>query len=199
MSKDPAILFYTSDFMMGTYCMSHEQLGIYIRLLCIQHQCGGLIEKEAFSAMVGLHLVVKSKFIETENGFYNKRMDDEIKKRVAYSESRRQNRKNSSKNEDMIKISSSYDKHMENENENENRDRNIIKRINKFKKPTLEEVRNYCREIKSVVNPDTFFHTYESQGWIKSNGRPILNWKSTIRTWDIKQGKQSEDNRRFLS
>ena len=40
MSKDPAILFYTSDFLTGTAFLSFEQTGMYIKLLCHQHQLG---------------------------------------------------------------------------------------------------------------------------------------------------------------
>ena len=46
MSKDPAVLFYTSDFLSGTFTMTNEQVGKYIRLLCLQHQKGRLTEKD---------------------------------------------------------------------------------------------------------------------------------------------------------
>ena len=65
--------------------------------------------------------------------------------------------------------------------------------INKgFRKPTIEEVRAYCLEINSPVDPDYFFNNYESQGWIKANGMPVLNWKSTIRTWEKRDQKKVE-------
>ena len=32
MSKDPAVLFYTSDFLTGTMTMNDSQVGQYIRL-----------------------------------------------------------------------------------------------------------------------------------------------------------------------
>ena len=41
-NKDPAILFYPEVFIMGTIFMSDEEVGKYIRLLCYQHQHGGL-------------------------------------------------------------------------------------------------------------------------------------------------------------
>ena len=44
--KDPAFLFYSSDFLSGTMLMSDEDVGKYIRLLCLQHQKGHLKEKE---------------------------------------------------------------------------------------------------------------------------------------------------------
>ena len=44
--KNPAVLLYTSDFITGTIFMSNEEVGAYIRLLCIQHQKGHLKKEE---------------------------------------------------------------------------------------------------------------------------------------------------------
>ena len=74
MAKDPAFLFYPSDFLTGTMFMGNEQVGIYIRLLCSQHQHGGIIDKISFNSMVGNNEIIKTKFIETELGFYNIRL-----------------------------------------------------------------------------------------------------------------------------
>jgi len=49
MAKDPAVLFYTSDFLSGTFTMTDEQVGKYMRLLCIQHQKGMLTEQDMLS------------------------------------------------------------------------------------------------------------------------------------------------------
>ena len=46
MAKDPAVLFYTQDFLVGTMTMSYEQKGKYITLLCLQHQKGKLTLKD---------------------------------------------------------------------------------------------------------------------------------------------------------
>jgi uncharacterized protein YdaU (DUF1376 family) len=123
MSKDPAFLFYSSDFLTGTMFMSAEQAGIYIRLLCAQHQHGGLIGKADFDAMVGIDPVIRAKFIETAEGYYNERLREESEKRALYSESRRNNRLSKPCEEHKNDISSSYDERMENENE----DINVIK------------------------------------------------------------------------
>lgn len=61
--------------------MSNEQIGIYIKLLCSQHQHGGLIDKVTFNNLVGEHHVLRSKFVESENGFYNERLATEVEKR----------------------------------------------------------------------------------------------------------------------
>lgn len=52
------------------------------------------------------------------------------------------------------------------------------------KLPTLAEVKEYCAEIKSSIDAEMFFDSYESSGWVKANGQPIKNWKATLRTWE---------------
>ena len=49
---------------------------------------------------------------------------------------------------------------------------------------SIEEVKSYCIETNSSIDYEVFFHSYESQGWYKTNGQPVLNWKSTIKTWE---------------
>ena len=121
-SKDPAFLFYSSDFLTGTTLMSDEQIGKYIRLLCLQHQKGRLSEKDMLKICYSYDEDIFSKFSRDDAGLYfNKRLEDEMLKRSKYSESRRNNRLNSKKNKkDMNDISKTYVKHMENENINEN-------------------------------------------------------------------------------
>ena len=132
--KNPAVLFYTSDFITGTLFMTNEEVGAYIRVLCMQHQKGHLTEEEIlqickkneiFSSII-VHFKQDKKGL-----YYNKRMDKEIDKRQKYSESRARNRSNP--NKDMKNISSTYENisktyevHMENENEDENINENNI-------------------------------------------------------------------------
>jgi uncharacterized protein YdaU (DUF1376 family) len=83
--KDPAFLFYPQDFLTGTMFMNNEQVGIYIRLLCAQHQHGGIIDRTSFNSIIGENEIVKSKFIETEDGYFNNRLMEEMEKRNAKS------------------------------------------------------------------------------------------------------------------
>ena len=112
MAKDPAFLFYTSDFLTGTMFMNMEEKGIYITLLCVQHQHGGIIDKDNFNAVTKEHPIVRKKFIETTKGFYNKRCLEEAEKRSKYSKSRSDNRLNK---KDMKKTCKTYEPHMEDE------------------------------------------------------------------------------------
>lgn len=73
--------------------MNFEQRGKYIYLLCAQHQHGGYIEKNSFNAIVGNDEMLKSKFEESEQGFFNKRLVMEILKRKKDADSSRENGK----------------------------------------------------------------------------------------------------------
>lgn len=93
MSKDPAFLFYTQDFYTGTVFFTDEQVGKYIRLLCLQHQTGHLEEKHMINICKTYDFDIFSKFKrDSEGKYYNERLDSEINRRTKYSNSRRENR-----------------------------------------------------------------------------------------------------------
>jgi hypothetical protein len=187
MSKDPAFLFYSSDFLTGTMFMDNEQVGKFIRLICAQHQKGRLTEKDMLK-ICGTHDEdIFEKFALDGAGlYYNERLEQEVEKRKAYSESRRNNRK---KKEDMIDTSLSYVQHMENENENENIIDNVVidkpieEKPKRFVKPTIEQLEAYMEErgMNNVAN--RFYDHYESNGW-KVGKNSMKDWKASVRTWE---------------
>ena len=122
-AKDPAFLFYSSDFLTGTMFLSDDQVGKFIRLLCLQHQKGHLRKKDMLKICKTYDEDVFDMFkIDDQKMYYNERLETEANKRKAYSESRRKNRKNKDESS-VVNISKTYVKHMENENENENRNK----------------------------------------------------------------------------
>ena len=186
MSKDPAFLFYSSDFLTGTLLMSMEQKGKFITLLCIQHQKGHLSEKDMLHICGSYDEDVFTKFQKDEHGkFYNIRLEEEVDKRKAYSESRRNNRK---KKEDMNNTSSSYVEHMENENENEN----LIekKKVARFQKPTIEQLKEYMSEQGMNDIAENWLNHYEANGWMVGKNK-MKDWKASVRTWKINQKNNS--------
>jgi hypothetical protein len=114
MAKDPAVLFYTSDFLSGTFTMDNEQVGKYIRLLCLQHQKGKLSEKDMLSICKAYDNEIWDKFKVEDGLYYNDRMYNETIRRQKFSESRRNNAKSPKKES----TSEAYAKHMETETEN---------------------------------------------------------------------------------
>ena len=178
MSKDPAFLFYSSDFLTGTLLMSMEQKGKFITLLCIQHQKGHMSERDMLQICGTYDEDIFDKFQKDSDGkFFNERLKEEIDKRKSYSESRRNNRK---KKDDVIIISESYVQHMENENEIENIIEN--KKVARFEKPTLSELKTYMTEIGMADVSEKWFDYYESNGWLVGKNK-MKNWRAAVRTW----------------
>ena len=186
MSKDPAFLFYSSDFLTGTLLMSMEQKGKFITLLCIQHQKGHLSEKDMLHICGSYDEDVFTKFQKDEHGkFYNIRLEEEVDKRKAYSESRRNNRK---KKEDINNTSLSYVEHMENENENE--DLIEKKKVARFQKPTIEQLKEYMSEQGMNDIAENWLNHYEANGWMVGKNK-MKDWKASVRTWKINQKNNS--------
>ena len=155
--KDPAFLFYSSDFLSGTMLMSDEEIGQYIKLLCLQHQKGHLKEKDMLNICKTHNEDIFSKFIKDEEGnYYNERLEYEANKRKAYSESRRNNRKKKEEKEtyedDVKNICNSYEKHMENENANENINKNN-KKVNDSCVNDLQDIIEFYNENIGLITP----------------------------------------------
>mgnify|MGYP001360618340 CR=1 FL=1 len=80
--KDPAFLFYSSDFISGVQDLTMEERGQYITLLCLQHQKGHLTEKMIRLCCGNAAADVMAKFRQDENGlFFNERLETEREKK----------------------------------------------------------------------------------------------------------------------
>ena len=119
--KDPAFLFYSSDFLTGTYFLNDAQVGKFIRLLCFHHQKGRLTKEHMIKICTTYDKDIFDLFTQDENGLYfNERLESEVNRRKKYSESRRNNRKKKTNNESpVLNISKTYDQHMETVTETE--------------------------------------------------------------------------------
>jgi len=51
-----------------------------------------------------------------------------------------------------------------------------------FKKPTLEELKQYSTEIGYNLDCQLFLDKYESKGWVVGRS-PMKDWKAAVRTW----------------
>ena len=52
-------------------------------------------------------------------------------------------------------------------------------------KPSLEEVKNYCKERNNQINADEWYSHYEANGW--RVGRVAMkDWKAAVRTWEAR-------------
>jgi len=59
----------------------------------------------------------------------------------------------------------------------------VITGNNKFKKPSIEEVKLFCSKSGiPISDAEWFFHKCEGNGWT-NGGRPIKRWGSTLSAW----------------
>jgi hypothetical protein len=190
--KDPAVLFYFQDFLVGTEFMTDEEVGKYIRILCHQADKGALTLPQLKRICSGnVPEAIMEKLLQDEGGkYYQERMRSEREKRINYSDSRRKNRERKDNN-----ICETYDTHMENENENENEIVNEDKKKRRrtpFKAPLIEEVIQYFDDNGYEKGAaEKAFKYYDVANWFDSKGNPILNWKQKMQAvWFKEENKK---------
>ena len=64
----------------------------------------------------------------------------------------------------------------------------------KFKKPTLEEIKDYCLNVRhNKVDYQYFYDFYTEGNWIDSKGNKVRNWKQKVITWEKHHPTKKED------
>ena len=59
----------------------------------------------------------------------------------------------------------------------------------RFTPPTLDEVKEYCKERNNSVDPESFINFYESKGWVIGKSK-MKDWKAAVRTWERNEKKK---------
>jgi uncharacterized protein YdaU (DUF1376 family) len=186
MAKDPAVLFYTSDFLTGTILMTYEQKGKYITLLCIQHQKGVLSEKDMLNICQSYDKDIYDKFIKTDEGYYNKRMREEHEKRANFSKSRSENRLKgieNQKNKSKKKAKSSYDNHMEDENENNIKYSFVKEEFKKCFFKWMQYKTDRKEKYKSLESEKSFYNKLITLSDNKPNIASLIIEQSIANNW----------------
>lgn len=122
MAKDPAMLWYWSDWHSGTTTLSRFLKGCYMDLLHAQFNSGHLTLEE-IKTVLGSDFgtawpTIQKKFTVDEAGkYFNERLEEEQIKRANFTASRRKNLQSSHMDKHMRQH---MEPHMENENRNEN-------------------------------------------------------------------------------
>lgn len=55
--------------------------------------------------------------------------------------------------------------------------------VSRFAPPTLEEVKEYCRERGNKVDPEKFIDFYTMKGWMVGKNK-MKDWRAAVRTWE---------------
>lgn len=69
--------------------------------------------------------------------------------------------------------------------------KDIIKQKS-FIPPTLDEIKAYCKSRNSSVDPVRFYEYFtadQERQWIDAMGNPVKSWKQKLVTWESKQSK----------
>jgi hypothetical protein len=56
------------------------------------------------------------------------------------------------------------------------------------KKPSIEEIKDYCLERNNGIDAEQFFDFYESKGWLVGKNK-MKNWQAAVRTWEKRKQK----------
>ena len=68
-----------------------------------------------------------------------------------------------------------------------------LKESKNFTPPTLDEIKEYCKQRNNNVDPNYFYDFFSVSNWIDSNGKQVKNWKQKIITWE-RNNQQRNNN-----
>ncbi len=196
--RPPAFQFYADDFLAGTVGMTNEERGLYITLLCIQWNKGGITDEDFERHGKGIATAslshVKSKFqlCEKDAQFRNKRLEIERKKQSDYRKKRA--------NAGVAGAKARWQTHIDRNaigmtkdgspspspspsNDKEDAARPVR---STFMKPTDAELNLAAAKMmlpSSEVN--RFVAYYESNGW-RVGKNPMKSWLHALTGWKLR-------------
>lgn len=202
--------------------MTNEQIGLYIKMLCIQHQHGGRINTNELRTQcdrIANGDAVWVKFKHDKSGSFNERLDFEIKKRKEKGAKASESANKRWNNRPPKQLCDGNANAMRSENENENENINEINKTNKVTNgknfefneiTTLPE--NYlqsCREQlyatqRLTIDSDTILKLWEAfrlekltgKNWYKSENdfyQHFANWIKKQKFTQKKLTKTEQD------
>jgi hypothetical protein len=73
------------------------------------------------------------------------------------------------------------------------KDKHINNKGVSFKKPTVNDIKEYCLWRNNGIDAETFFDFYESKNWLIGKNK-MKDWKACVRTWEKRQNKTNNNN-----
>ena len=75
---------------------------------------------------------------------------------------------------------------------NESKNIDIDKDIDnkRWQKPSIEEIKAYCKERNNNINAEQFYDFYESKNWYVGKNK-MKDWKACVRTWEKRSNNPS--------
>lgn len=69
--------------------------------------------------------------------------------------------------------------------------------VDKFSKPSVEEITEYLKAKGSSIDPQSFYDYYESVNWMIGK-KKMKDWHSAISTWEKREPKKKNSLERTL-
>lgn len=63
-------------------------------------------------------------------------------------------------------------------------------------KPSLDEIKSFCKNQNISIDVDEFYDHYEANGWTIGKS-PMRDWKAALRGWDRRKNKAASDGKRY--
>ena len=73
------------------------------------------------------------------------------------------------------------------------KDKHINNKGASFKKPEVNDIKEYCLWRNNGIDAETFFDFYESKNWLIGKNK-MKDWKACVRTWEKRQNKTNNNN-----
>lgn len=78
-----------------------------------------------------------------------------------------------------------YQNHNQDKDKDQDKDKGDTNggRAARFRPPTIDDVKWYCRDRHNSVDPQKFLDYYTSNGW-KVGKNPMKDWRAAVRSWE---------------
>ncbi len=200
--KDPAVLLYTQDFIVGTLTMTDEQRGKYIILLCYQHQKQNKLTLNDLKLADGDETILEKFPLHSDGYYYNDRMAMEIENRKIRTDASRNNGKlggrpktqNKPMGYDLVNLKETKKKPKQNltgtgtgnENVNESGTGNVSYKLLDSMFDKLLDVTTFKESYNNMLEDfgsiDTALDLYTDDVSVKNNWKRQINNKLDILT-----------------
>lgn len=68
-----------------------------------------------------------------------------------------------------------------------------VKKVDKFMKPTIQQIASYCKQRCNNIDAERFFDFYESKNWYIGRNK-MKDWKAAVRTWESNDKERQSSN-----
>lgn len=202
MEKTPQFPFYYRDWLHAVRYWTADQKILYLEMLCDQADSEtGSVPPDVFNN-VCKDDYVRGKFAEDDNGFFNERMRNILKKRESHSQKQRENiqKRYQSSTKTLPNDYQRDTKGIPLDNDNDNSIVVVNRKGNCLLKNSgveLKDVKNnfFLTQDLHLADPGYYFNT--ALDWSDSKGEMRKDWLATIRNFarrDMKDGKMKISN-----